>query len=179
MAFLTFNFSRALGLIKIYSTELSMNAISSKENTGAVNNNNVNINTAKVFEDFQINVKLKISALWMAVMFCYVYGDYIQVYVPGVIAKAIEVKTTTETQLEFFAVALLMAMPSVMIFFTLVLKPKVNRWLNIILSMLYIIILIATNLAETWVFYLFLTVIEILISMAVIWYAWKWPTTQT
>ena len=156
-----------------------MNAISSKENTGAVNNNNVNINTAKVFEDFQINVKLKISALWIAVMFCYVYGDYIEIYVPGVIADAMTVKSSIETQLEFFVVALLMAMPSVMIFFTLVLKPKVNRWLNIILSMLYIIILIATNLAETWVFYLFLTVIEILISMAVIWYAWKWPTTQT
>ena len=126
MAFLTFNFSRALGLIKIYSTELSMNAISSKENTGAVNNNNVNINTARVFEDFQINVKLKISALWIAVMFCYVYGDYIEIYVPGVIADAMTVKSSIETQLEFFAVALLMAMPSVMIFFTLVLKPKVN-----------------------------------------------------
>ena len=156
-----------------------MNAISNKENTGAVNTSNVSINTAKVFEDFQINVKLKISALWIAVMFCYVYGDYIQVYVPGIIAKAIVVKATTETQLEFFAIALLMAMPSVMIFFTLVLKPKLNRWLNITLSTLYIIILIATNLAETWVFYLFLTAIEILISMAVIWYAWKWPTTQT
>jgi hypothetical protein len=72
-----------------------------------------------------------------------------------------------------------MAMPSVMIFFTLVLKPKLNRWLNITLSTLYIIILIATNLAETWVFYLFLTVIEVLISMAIAWYAWKWPTTQT
>ncbi len=156
-----------------------MNAISNKENTGAVNTSNVSINTAKVFEDFQINVKLKISALWIAVMFCYVYGDYIQVYVPGIIAKAIEVKATTETQLEFFAIALLMAMPSVMIFFTLVLKPKLNRWLNITLSTLYIIILIATNLAETWVFYLFLTVIEVLISMAIAWYAWKWPTTQT
>ena len=134
--------------------------------------------TAKVFEDFQINVKLKISALWIAVMFCYVYGDYIQVYVPGVIAKAIEVKATTETQLQFFAVALLMAMPSMMIFLTLVVKPRMNRWLNIILSMLYIVILIATNLTETWVFYIFLTAIEVLISVAIVWYAWKWPTLE-
>jgi hypothetical protein len=137
------------------------------------------INSTKtVFEDFQINVKLKISALWIAVMFCYVYGDYIQIYVPGILAKAMEVKATTETQFQFFAVALLMAIPSVMIFFTLVVKPKINRWLNIILSTLYIIMLIATNLTETWVFYLFLTAIEILISMAIIWYAWKWPTIE-
>ena len=134
--------------------------------------------TAKVFEDCQINVKLKISALWIAVMFCYVYGDYIQIYVPGVLSKAMAVKATTETQLQFFAVALLMAMPSVMIFFTLVVQPKINRWLNIILSTLYIIILIVTNLTETWVFYLFLTAIEILISVAIVWYAWKWPRLE-
>ena len=137
------------------------------------------INSTKaVFEDFQINVKLKISALWIAVMFCYVYGDYIQIYVPGILAKAMEVKATTETQFQFFAVALLMAIPSVMIFFTLVVKPKINRWLNIILSTLYIIMLIATNLTETWVFYLFLTAIEVLISVAIVWYAWNWPTLE-
>ena len=139
--------------------------------------NSIN-STAKVFEDFQINVKLKISALWIAVMFCYVYGDYIQIYVPGVLSKAMAVKATTETQLQFFAVALLMAIPSVMIFFTLVVQPKINRWLNIILSTLYIVILIVTNVTETWVFYLFLTAIEVLISVAIVWYAWKWPTLE-
>jgi hypothetical protein len=132
-------------------------------------------NNTEVYEDFKINVKLKISALWVVVMFCYVYGDYIQIYVPGILADAMAVKVTTKTQLEFFAVALLMVMPSVMIFFTLVVQPKINRWLNIILSTLYIVILIATNLTETWVFYLFLTTIEVLISLAIIWYAWKWP----
>ncbi|MBA6346939.1 hypothetical protein H4J70_02370 [Colwellia sp. BRX8-9] len=134
--------------------------------------------TKTVFEDFQINVKLKISALWIAVMFCYVYGDYIQIYVPGILAKAMEVKATTETQFQFFAVALLMVLPSVMIFFTLVVKPKINRWLNIILSTLYIIMLIATNLTETWGFYLFLTTIEVLISVVIVWYAWNWPRVK-
>jgi hypothetical protein len=59
-----------------------------------------------------------------------------------------------------------------------VIKPKINRWLNIILSTLYIIMLIATNLTETWVFYLFLTAIEVFISVAIVWYAWKWPTLE-
>lgn len=134
-----------------------------------------NNSTAIAYDDFKINVKLKISALWIAVMFCYVYGDYIQIYVPGMMAKAMEVNATTETQLQFFAIAVLMVIPSVMIFFTLVLKPNFNRWLNIILSTLYIILLIGSNLTETWAFYLFLTAIEVLISVAIIWYAWKWP----
>ena len=139
---------------------------------------NKNNSTAIAYDDFKINVKLKISALWIAVMFCYVYGDYIQIYVPGMMAKAMEVNATTETQLQFFAIAVLMVIPSVMIFFTLVLKPNFNRWLNIILSTLYIILLIGSNLTETWAFYLFLTAIEILISVAIVWYAWKWPRNE-
>jgi len=134
--------------------------------------------TTKNFQDFQINVKLKISALWIAVMFCYVYGDYIEIYVPGVIADAMTVKSSIEIQLEFFAVALLMVMPSVMIFLTLVVKPNINRWLNIILAAFYIVLLIAVNTEAGWWFYLFLTAIEILISVAIVWYAWNWPTIK-
>lgn len=135
--------------------------------------------TVKVYEDFQINVKLKISALWITIMFCYVYGDYIEIYIPGVLAEAMEVKATVETQLEFFAVAFLMVIPSVMIFFTLVLKPKINRWLNIILPVFYILLLIVVNLSGGWAFYLFLTSVEIVISIAILYYAYKWPTVST
>tara|TARA_R110000744_G_scaffold360727_1_gene468287 strand:- start:90 stop:515 length:426 start_codon:yes stop_codon:yes gene_type:complete len=135
-------------------------------------------NTRQTFEDYQINVKLKIAALWIAVMFCYVYGDYIEIYVPGVIAQAMAVKATTETELEFFAVALLMAIPSVMIFFTLVITAKVNRWLNIILPTVYIFMLIGLNLAGGWAFYLFLTAIEVVISLAIVGYAWHWPKRE-
>ena len=88
------------------------------------------------------------------------------------------VKSNIETQLEFFAVALLMAIPSVMIFFSLVLKPKINRLLNIILPTVYILLLIAVNMTGGWIFYLFLTAIEIAISITTIWYAWKWPTIE-
>ena len=34
-------------------------------------------------EDVKINVKMKLSALWVAVMFLYVYGDIFGLYKPG------------------------------------------------------------------------------------------------
>lgn len=136
-------------------------------------------NSNSTFQDFPINVKLIISSLWVAVMFCYVYGDYIEVYVPGVLAEAIEVTQDKEgIQLGFFAVALLMSIPSVMIFLTLVLKPTINRWLNIVIPTVYIALLVAVNLEATWVFYLYLTAIEILLSISTVWYAWNWPKTE-
>ena len=34
-------------------------------------------------EDFKINIRIKLSALWGSVMFCYVYGDFFTLFVPG------------------------------------------------------------------------------------------------
>ncbi|AOT07962.1 DUF6326 family protein [Pseudoalteromonas luteoviolacea] len=131
------------------------------------------------FEDYQINVKLKISALWIAVMFCYVYGDYIEVYVPGVMSEALLVSADRKgIQYEFFAVALLMSIPSVMIFLTLALKPNINRKLNIIIPSLFIVLLVSLNLETRWGFYLYLTALEVLLSFMTMFYAWKWPKAE-
>ncbi|KZN40898.1 DUF6326 family protein [Pseudoalteromonas luteoviolacea] len=141
------------------------------------------MNTAKgistPFEDYRINVKLKISALWIAVMFCYVYGDYIQVFVPGIMSEALLVSADKEgIQFEFFAVALLMSIPSVMVFLTLVLKPLINRRLNIIIPSLFVVLLVSLNLETVWGFYLYLTGLEVLLSLMTIWHAWKWPKSE-
>jgi len=39
-------------------------------------------------EDAKIPTRIKISALWTSVMFCYVYADYFQFYVPGKLPQA-------------------------------------------------------------------------------------------
>ena len=36
---------------------------------------------------FQAPTPLKLSALWASLMFCYVYGDYLGLYVPGKLAE--------------------------------------------------------------------------------------------
>jgi hypothetical protein len=33
--------------------------------------------------DAPVPVRLKLSALWASVMFCYVYGDYFDLFRPG------------------------------------------------------------------------------------------------
>ena len=133
----------------------------------------------KTLQDVSINIKLKLSALWAAVMFCYVYGDYIEVYVPGVMSNAMLVEANSSgLQLKFFAVALLMSIPSLMIFLSLVLKPKINRRLNIVLPALFVLLLVVLNLETAWFFYLYLTGVEILLSLTTIWFAWHWPVNE-
>ena len=81
-------------------------------------------------EDFKINVKFKLSALWTAVMFCYIYGDYFSLYVPKQIERFIKGETLLDSPLKLFAAAILMAIPALMVFLSIALKPKISRGLN-------------------------------------------------
>jgi hypothetical protein len=127
-------------------------------------------------DDLKVHVKLKLSALWAAVMFCYVYGDYFGLYVPGQLKGMLEghgpIGLTSQGTL--VATSLLMAVPGVMVFLSIVLPPRLDRWVNIILGTFYTLIMLAT-MPGSWMFYIVLGVIEILLTMAIVWYAWRWP----
>ncbi|MEP6901821.1 MAG: DUF6326 family protein [Actinomycetota bacterium] len=131
-----------------------------------------------VLEDFKVNVKIKLSALWVSVMFCYVYGDYFEFFVPGHIGHLIDGKMILDTPVKLFAASILMAIPAIMVFLSVMLKPKLNRWLNIIFGLFYtgIMILTIVNSIDLWhAFYIFLGIVEILITSLIVWTAWRWP----
>ena len=130
-------------------------------------------------EDIQVNVKIKLAALWASVMFCYIYADYFGLYVPGALQKMIAGKMAPlgpTTQGVLLGTSLMMAIPSVMIFLSVALKPPVNRWLNIIFGALYTLIILITM--WDWLFYIFFGFIEITLTLLIVWYAWRWPRTQ-
>jgi hypothetical protein len=132
---------------------------------------------APVLEDLKVHVKLKISALWAAVMFCYVYGDYFGLFKPGILEEMIAGKMGPlgpATQGVLLGVALMMAIPSVMVFLSLVLPPTVNRWMNITFGVIYTVIMLITMPGE-WTFYIFLGVVEMVLTGLIVWYSWNWP----
>ncbi|MCD4790634.1 MAG: DUF6326 family protein, partial [Bacteroidales bacterium] len=94
---------------------------------------NTNKKTTEM-ENMKINVKMKLSALWVAVMFCYLYADVKAFYLHGFIEKIIagEVMGMQITQAFLLGSSIVMAIPAVMIFLSLTLKAKANRRANII-----------------------------------------------
>jgi len=137
-------------------------------------------NSSTLLDDIKVHVKIKISALWVSVMFCYIYGDYFGLYKPGALQDMLSGKMGPlgpTTQLVLLGTSAMMALPSVMVFLSLVLKPRLNRWLNIIFGAIYTVIILITMPGE-WVFYIFLGVIEIALTTLIVWYAWKWPTQE-
>jgi hypothetical protein len=129
-----------------------------------------------VLDDVKVPVRLKLSALWCSVMFCYIYGDYFELYQPGKLQGMMSAKTAlgAVTQGALMGMATVMAVPSLMVFLSLVLPPRVNRWLNIILGVVYTIIMVLA-IQGSWYFYIFFGLVEIALTISIVWYAWTWP----
>ena len=140
---------------------------------------NSNKKTAEL-EDVKINVKIKLSALWVAVLFLYIYVDYFTLYIPGHIEDILAgiVWKFQITQTWALSAMILMTIPIIMIFLSLTLKAKANRWTNIIVGILHILLAIANVIGETWAFYIFGTIAEIVLLSLIVWNAWKWPKQE-
>src|SRR5665647_650526 len=105
------------------------------------------MNTKHTLQDDKVNVKIILSALWVAVMFIYVYADIKTLFQPEIPEQIISgiMAGMTISQSFLFAAAVLMSIPPIMIILTLILKPSINRWVNIIVSFLHIILIITTR----------------------------------
>ena len=135
---------------------------------------------AGALEDVKIPVKLKLSALWAATLFLYAYGDIFGFFRPDVIesVKAGKIAGFQINQGFLLAVSIYILIPSAMVFLTLVLKPEVNRWANLIVSVAYFATIVLSAIGETWAYYVFLSLAESVLTLLIVWHAWKWPRQQ-
>jgi hypothetical protein len=138
------------------------------------------INRATGTEDVKIHVRMKLAALWAALMFLYIYADILSLFKPGQVEEMISglMGPFPVTQGSLLAASILMMIPAVMVFLSLTLKPAVNRWANIILGVLYTLVNISNLIGGTWVYYLFFGVVEIALTLLIVWYAWKWRNPE-
>ncbi|HOZ51171.1 MAG TPA: DUF6326 family protein [Chitinophagaceae bacterium] len=128
-------------------------------------------------EDFKVNIRIKLSALWTAVMFCYIYGDYFELYVPNKVDGLLNGQNMLDTPLKLFTATFILTMPALMIFLSLMLSPKLTKWLNIgigIFFTLFTLVVGISSFSEWRMFYVFLSIIESLITIIIIWQAWNW-----
>ncbi len=138
------------------------------------------INKTTELEDVKINIKIKLSALWVAMMLLYIYADILSLFRPGQVEEMIDGRMGPfpVTQGSLFTASVLMIIPAVMVFLSLTLKPKVNRWANITLGVLYTVVNISNLIGEAWAYYIFFGIIEIVLTLLIVWYAWKWTNLE-
>ena len=133
-----------------------------------------------MLEDVKVDVRVKIAALWIAMLFLFAYGDIFGFFKPGQIEEvtAGTISGIEITEVFLLAASLYIAVASVMVFLSLVLPPAANRWTNIVLSILYVVSIVASAVGESSVYFLFLSVVECALLVLIASYAWTWPRQQ-
>ena len=128
------------------------------------------------FEDIKVHVRLKLFASWSSVMFFYIYGDYFELYQPGKLQEIIAgtMPFGAISQGALLGMAAVMIIPSLMPFLSLVLPAAVNRWVNIVFGVIYSVIMIVV-IRGGWHYYVLYGLIEITLTVLIVWYAWTWP----
>lgn len=129
------------------------------------------------FQDFEINIKIKLAALWTSLTFCYLYCDYFELYVPQKTAELVSGSNILDSPTKLFLASALLAIPCLMVCLSILLKPSINRWLNIIFGIFFTVflMLIAITSITPWrYFYVFFAITECIITSLIVYYAWNW-----
>ena len=128
------------------------------------------------FEPANVNVRIKIAALWTSILFVFAYIDIFSLYRPDFRAalEAGEIGGFAVNQSFLVGTTAYAVIPSVMVFCALTLRPPVNRIVNIALSAMYAVTITVGAIGE-WSYYILGSAIEVALLAAIVYYAWTWP----
>jgi len=123
--------------------------------------------------DHPIDTRLKVSALWTAILFIFAYVDLFSLYRPDFRAniESGKVAAFAINQTFLFFVTLYIVIPSLMIYLTLVMRPSLNRLVNIVVAAFYAVTIAGGAVGE-WNYYVLGSVIEALLLAVVVHHAW-------
>jgi hypothetical protein len=122
-----------------------------------------------------IDRKVVLSTLWLFAMLNYLYND-----VFGLFFNPTAQKTTwAMPQAGALAFAILMETAMVMVLLSRVLKYGPNRWASIIAGLFHTALVAWSLTGETPLpFSIFFSSIEIVCTLFITWYAWKWRNPE-
>lgn len=133
-------------------------------------------------EDYKVNIRIKLSALWTAVMFCYIYGDYFELYVPKKVEGLFNGQNMLDTPAKLFLATFILTIPALMIFLSLILNPSLSKWLNIGVAIFFTLftLLVGISSVSDWrAFYVFLSFVESILTAVIVYLSFKWPAEST
>jgi hypothetical protein len=122
------------------------------------------------------DTKVLLSTLWIVVMINMAYADILSLYIPGTLEElAVFAGETPITQLMLIG-AIMLEIPLAMIFLSRVLKYKMNRWANIITSVITIAYVVGGG--SPYPHSIFIATIEVVCMLVIVLFAWKWTNPE-
>ena len=126
----------------------------------------------------KMDTKVLLSTLWIVVMINMAYADILGLFIPGTLEEVAKTSVSTGTPITQLMLggAIMLEIPIAMIFLSRVLKYKVNRWANIITSVITIAYVVGGG--SPYPHYIFIATIEVVCMLLIVWYAWKWTNPE-
>ena len=126
----------------------------------------------------KIDTNVLLSTLWIVVMINMAYADILSLHIPGALEEVAKTSVSTGAPIPQLMLggAIMLEIPIAMIFLSRVLKYKVNRWANIITSVITIAFVVGGG--SPYPHYIFIATIEIVCLLLIVWYAWKWSNPE-
>lgn len=132
----------------------------------------------RALEDVPVSTRVQLAALWASTMSCYIYCDYFALYIPGKLDGMLRGDMGplgAVSQATLMGTSLLMAVPSLMIAFSVLSPARLNRLVNIVVGASYTLLLALLAYASAWYFYRFFAALEAVLTAIVVARAWTWP----
>ncbi len=122
--------------------------------------------------------KVTLSTLWVFVMFCIAYADIIGFIEPGTLENIISGNVGFElTPAMILLFSLFQAIPIAMILVSRWFRRDVNRWLNIVASVLTLLYVLGGGNWESASYPVF-AALEVVAMLGIIWLAWTWRNDE-
>ena len=126
-----------------------------------------------------MELKTKLSLLWIVVMFNMLFADILTFMLPSFLTSLMagNAENIKITEVLLLIFALFLEIPILMIVLSRILKQKINRLLNILAAIMTILFVIGGG---SFIYhYLFFATVELVCLLAIIWYAFRWKEIVT
>jgi hypothetical protein len=126
----------------------------------------------------KIDTKVLLSTLWIVVMINMLKADILSLFIPGALDEVAKTSVSTGTPIPQLMLggAIMMEISIVMIILARVLKYRVNRWANIIVSLITIAFVVGGGVS--YPHYIFIAAVEVFCLLLIILNAWKWRNPE-
>ena len=118
------------------------------------------------------DVRIILSASWIALMLTYLLGDVLRIYAGDF--KPGEIGGRPITQNLLLGVAILFTVPILMVFLSLTLSYPVDRWTNIVAAIVFFAFNLIGLPTYPSNYDRFLIIVGLGFNALTIWYAWQW-----
>jgi len=142
------------------------------------------MNSNKKTTRIRIDVRIILSVLWIARMLSGLQGDSTRFHDPKALKELVAGTSAVPVTNELLLVmSIIFAVPIFMSFLSLTLKDKTNRWANRSLGIFFvtfdfIFLGLALFLWPFSAYETFWSIVYLVFTALIVWYAWKWPKQE-